>query len=204
MPMDGLLAPRKFSEEKLFLLQQYDNGDFFIYGWTTILAGKGYKVLTSEQAAPLIELSKMKKNNVAFIEDKSVLKGIKKIEEVASKTVPVKPIEEPDEADDADDADDEDTQEVVKEAISNPDETKADLDEVREISVDQETMQAREMKYIRKIEKKNDLEEHMLKKYQCEIPEGRLSAMKAIANSMISDLAKENRLYLVDNSVKIK
>ena len=41
----------------------------------------------------------------------------------------------------------------------------------------------------------------MLEKYQCEIPSGQLSTMKVFANSMIGDLAKDNRLYLVDDKI---
>jgi hypothetical protein len=82
--------------------------------------------------------------------------------------------------------------------------TTHNLDQVRDINVSQEDIQAAEMKYIRSLQHKTSLESHMLTKYQCEIPMGRLDVMKAMANGMINDLAKDNRLYYVDGGVVTK
>jgi hypothetical protein len=43
----------------------------------------------------------------------------------------------------------------------------------------------------------------MLEKYQCDIPVGRLTAMKAIANSMIADLSSGDRLYLIGDELTL-
>jgi len=100
------------------------------------------------------------------------------------------------------DGDESNTESIVNDAVKNVKSNKVvNDDEVRELSVSQEAIQIKEAKYIKSLQHKSTLESHMLEKYQCEIPTGRLDAMKALANSMISDLAKANRLYLIDGEV---
>jgi hypothetical protein len=187
-------------KDELWLLQKYDNGDFFIYAWTTILAAKGYKVLTAEQVKPFLELQNRGDNNVKHLEDVSVFDDAKETNNKAGfqrdEAIRKKLLEDEGLADKSD----EETQGIVDDVSGRGGES-ADLDQIRDINISQEDIQADEMKYIKSLQHKTSLENHMLTKYQCEIPMGRLDVMKAMANSMINDLAKDNRLYYVDGEV---
>jgi hypothetical protein len=194
-------------KEELWLMQKYDNGDFFIYGWTPILAAKGYKVLTTEQAKPYQDLMAKGKgqNNVEFLEDTELFdiaketaqkSGFVRDEMLRKEALAREGI--------TDENDDEETVDLVGKVAGTGEDTTHNLDQVRDISTSQEDVQAAEMKHIKSLQHKTSLENHMLTKYQCEIPMGKLSMMKAMANSMINDLAKENRLYFVDGGVAVK
>jgi len=188
----------------LYLLQVFNSGDFFVYHWTPTLAKKGYKVLTIDEAKVYMDLSKKGKNNVSFLQDEgdelvatNLTHGYVEPKRVlASVEEP-----EPDEvAEDIEDADDSDTQSVIEDAVKDNAEKPVSEDEIRDIHVDQEDILAAEMKHIRGLQYKTHLEKHMLEKYQCDIPVGRLSVMKAQANDMLTKLAKENRLYFVEGN----
>jgi hypothetical protein len=159
--------------------------------------------MTIEQAAPYLKLCKMGKNHVDNVKNKDFIKSIKKIFEVSGKAG--RALAEKVEAqrvEDLENADDSNTQKIVKKVVKdNVKKQMIDDGETRELSVSQEAIQIKEAKYVKSLQHKSTLESHMLEKYQCEIPSGRLEAMKALANSMISDLAKDNRLYLVDGQV---
>jgi hypothetical protein len=160
-------------------------------------AKKGYKVLTPDQALPLIELAKEGKNNVEHVETTEqfeifeTAREIHKANFIETKIIPELEAES-------------ETTAIVAEAVSKQvDVAPPDLDAVRDIHVDQEDIQAQEMKFIKSLQHKSSLEQHMLEKYQTEIPMGRLDTMKAIANQMLCDLAKENRLYLIDGKIVV-
>ena len=191
-------------KEKLWLLQKYDNGDFFIYGWTTLTAAKGYKVLTQEQADPYIKLLVKGKGNAKYLDNTELFDDATETNQESGWTRDEKLRKKLLENAGLDEADDSETQEIVDDVASKGVKRGNDLDEVRDINVSQEDIQALEMKHIKSLQHKTSLENHMLTKYQCEIPMGRLSTMKAMANSMITELAKDNRLYFVDGGVVIK
>lgn len=185
-------------ETALYLMQLYDNGDFTIYSWTPILAKKGYKVLTVEQAQPYIALSKMGKNNVEFVKNRKLIDS-------ANVTNDISGWNSRRDEEERKIAKASKTDEIIEEVVNTEKPPRQiDDDEIRELSVSQEDIQASEMKFIKSVQHKTTLESHMLEKYQCELPTGRLDAMKALANSMISDLAKDNRLYYVDGQITIK
>jgi len=183
--------------ENLWLLQTYDNGDFHIYGWTPALAKKNLRPITDEQANHLMQLIRSKRNNVKYVDDPG---DLFMTQEELSKLIKVKP--RADMEDDIED-DDENTRELIKSVVKTDkvDEPK-NLDEVRDINISQEDIMAAELKAIQAFKHKSSLEKHMLEKYQLEIPPGRFSVMKALANKMITDLAKENRLYMVDGLIE--
>jgi hypothetical protein len=187
------------TNEKLWLLQKFDNGDFFIYGWTPIQAAKGYKVLTAEQVKPYLDLQAKGENNVKYLKDVEIFDSAKETNNKSGfnrdEAIRKKKLEE------AGLKNDEDTQGIIDEVAGKGEAYKPNLDEVRDIEFAQEDIQAAEMKYIKGLQHKTSLESHMLTKYQCEIPMGRLDVMKAMANGMINDLAKENRLYYIDGGV---
>jgi hypothetical protein len=187
------------TNEKLWLLQKFDNGDFFIYGWTPIQAAKGFKVLTSDQVKPYLDLQAKGHNNVKYLDNDEVFESAKETNNKSGfnrdEAIRIKKLEE------AGLKNDEDTQGIIDEVAGKGEAYKPNLDEVRDIEFAQEDIQAAEMKHIKGLQHKTSLENHMLTKYQCEIPMGRLDVMKAIANGMINDLAKENRLYYVDGGV---
>jgi hypothetical protein len=188
---------------ELYLFKLFNSGQFTVMAWSPIQAKKGYTVMTVDQAEPYLKLCKMGKNHVDNVKDKTFIKTVKKIFEVSGKAGRALADKlEAQRVEDLEGADDSKTKAIVKDAVK----TKAkgqmiDNGETRELSVTQEAVQIKEVKYIKGLQHKSTLETHMLEKYQCEIPSGRLDAMKAIANSMISDLAKDNRLYLVDGQV---
>jgi hypothetical protein len=188
--------------EKLWLLQKFDNGDFFIYGWTPIQAAKGYKVLTAEQVKPYLALQDKGQNNVKYLDDVEVFESAKETNNKSGfnrdEAIRIKKLEE------AGLKNDEDCQAIISEVAGKGEAYKPTLDEVRDISFSQEDIQAAEMKHIKSLQHKTSLESHMLTKYQCEIPMGRLDVMKAMANDMINDLAKQERLYYVDGGVVSK
>lgn len=177
--------PKK-ADGSSFLLQLYENGDFVIYHWTPFLAVKGYKTLTPEQAAPLQKLASNGKANVKHIENKTVLASIE------SARV------------EGDDIDEERTEAIVDDVVSNHIKKEEEkLDDSHALIVSQDDIKVMELAHISQIKHKSSLERHMLEKYQCEIPVGRLSSMKSIANSMIEDLSSSHRLYLVAGEVKM-
>jgi len=187
---------------ELYLLQLYNDGTFTVYAWTPIIAKKGYTVMTAEQAEPYILLASKGNNHVDYVEDKDFIKSIKNVTEVSGKNgrklADVLAVKE----ETAVDGDESNTESIVNDAVENVKSNKVvNDDEIRELSVSQESIQIKELNYIRSLQHKSTLESHMLEKYQCEIPTGRLDAMKALANSMIGDLAKSNRLYLIDGEV---
>jgi hypothetical protein len=190
-------------EADLFLFKLFNSGQFVVVGWSPMQAKKGYTVMTKEQAVPYLKLCKMGKNHVDNVRDKTFLKSVKTIFEVSGKAGRALADKlEAQRVEDLKDADDSETQAIVKDAVSKSAKGQTiDEGEVRELSVTQESVQIKECKYIKSLQHKSTLESHMLEKYQCEVPSGRLDAMKAIANGMISDLAKDNRLYLVDGQV---
>ena len=182
-------------ETDLYLLQLYNDGTFTVYRWTSILARKGYTVMTAEQAKPYIRLANGGKNHIDHVKNKDFIDSIKNVVEVSGKNgralaERLKAAEEASKTDS-----------IIEDAVSKKPDQTIDPDQVRELSVSQESIQIKEAKFIKSLQHKSTLESHMLEKYQCEIPSGRLDHMKAIANSMISDLAKDNRLYLVDGEV---
>jgi hypothetical protein len=187
-------------EAELFLLKLFNSGQFVVVAWSPIQAKKGYTVMTKEQAQPYLKLCKMGKNHIDNVKDKTFIKSVKKIFEVSGKAGRALADKlEAQRVEDLENADDSSTKAIVKDAVSKSSEGQMiDDGETRELSVTQESVQIKEVKYIKSLQHKSTLETHMLEKYQCEIPSGRLDAMKALANSMISDLAKDNRLYLVD------
>jgi hypothetical protein len=186
-------------KDELWLLQKFDNGDFFIYGWTPIQAAKGFKVLTAEQVKPYLDLQSKGDNNVKYLDDLDIFESAKETNNKSGfnrdEAIRIKKLEE------AGLKNDEDAQAIISEVAGKGDKYEPNLDEVRDIAFSQEDIQAAEMKHIRGLQHKTSLENHMLTKYQCEIPMGRLDVMKAMANGMINDLAKENRLYYVDGGV---
>jgi hypothetical protein len=163
-----------------------------------LLAKKGYKPITDEQAKELLELTKQKKNNIKFVKN-----GIEMFAATneSSKFIQV----DVDGAVVDDEEDDTETRDIIGNAVKTKLNTEPKkLDDVREISMSQEKIQAEEQRAITGFQHKSTLERHMLEKYQLEIPPGRLSVMKAQANKMICDLAKQNRLYLVDGQIEAK
>lgn len=181
--------------EQLWLVQKYDNGDFFLYHWTPILAKKGYTVLKESDAKSLLDLVRKKKNNVRYLEEdtfKTTNDTIKLIKVV------------PDEETEIEEGEDENTAKLVASVSADAKDVDRPLDEVRDIEVTQEDIMSKEIKVIASFKHKSTLENHLLSKYQLEIPMDRLSVMKAIANKMITDLAKQNRLYLVDGLIDAK
>ena len=174
----------------LFLYKVTKEGDFALFGWSPFLVKKGYKTLTKEEAEPLQKLLGMGKGNLKYIESKKIL------EFLGTARVEGDPIE-----DNEDDIDNEIVADVVDGDNAPPGEKP--LEETRKLMVTQEDIEARELKYIKGMTHKSTLEKHMLEKYQCEIPVGRLTAMKAIANSMIADLSSSNRLYLVGDELTL-
>ena len=183
----------KKADGKLWLFQVYDNGDFALYHWTPFLAKKGYKVMTDEEAAPLQKLLGIGKGNMKYVDSKQVK------ESLGEARVEGQPLDDIDE----DDVDNEIIADVIESAKDNAPPGEKPLDESRALIVTQEDIMERELKYIKGMTHKSTLEKHMLEKYQCEIPVGRLDAMKAIANSMISDLSETNRLYLVGDELTL-
>ena len=182
----------KKADGKLWLFQVYENGDFCLYHWTPFLAKKGYKVMTDEEAAPLQKLLGIGKGNMKYVDSKEVK------ESLGEARVEGEPVDEDDDLDDNPIIDD-----VISDTRENAPPGDRPLDEVKQLIVTQEDIMAREIKYIKGMTHKSTLEKHMLEKYQCEIPVGRLTAMKAIANSMISDLSESNRLYLVGDELTL-
>jgi len=185
---------------ELYLLKIFNNGKFSVIAWSPMQAKKGYAVMTVEQAQPYLKLASKGKNHVDNVKNKAFIKSVKKVFEVsgkAARTLADKALEQ-----ELEQQDNSSTESIVKDAVSKSAEgTTIDGDEIRELSVTQESIQIKEAKYIKGLQHKSALETHMLEKYQCEIPTGRLDIMKTLANSMISDLAKDNRLYLVDGEV---
>jgi hypothetical protein len=188
---------------KLWLLQKFDNGDFYIYGWTPIQAAKGFKVLTEKEVKPFLDLQSKGKSNVKYLDDARIFDdaketnnkaGFQRDEAIRRKLAEVEGVADEDD-------DDEGTRNIVDDVSGRGEESSINPDEIRDINISQEDIQSAEMKHIQSLQHKTSLENHMLSKYQCEIPMGRLSTMKAIANSMITELAKENRLYYVDGGV---
>ena len=174
----------------LFLYKVTKEGDFTIFGWSPFLVKKGYKVLTKEEAKPLQKLLSMGKGHLKYIENKKML------EFLGTARIEGEPIE-----DDDDDVDNEIIADVTNDNNAPP--GGKPLEETKKLMVTQEDIMERELKYIKGMTHKSTLEKHMLEKYQCEIPVGRLTAMKAIANSMIDDLSSSNRLYLVGDELTL-
>ena len=182
----------KKADGKLFLFQLYDNGDFCIYHWTPFLSKKGYKTMTAEDVAPLQKLLSIGKGNMRHVENE----GLRESLGCARK--------EGEEIDDLDDEiDNQIIADVIEESKSNAPEGGRPLEETRKLEVTQHDILQQELRYIKGMTHKSTLEKHMLEKYQCEIPVGRLTAMKSIANSMLSDLCEGNRLYLVGNELTL-
>jgi len=185
---------------ELWLMQKYDNGDFYMYRWTPMLAKKGYKVMTEAQAKPFVQMMKTGKNNVKHIDERSVSLVYDTAKETDHKAGFMIDAPIPEMVDE-----DSETRAIVAEAVGTHAEGAGnDLDKVRDICIGQEDIQAQEMKFIKSLQHKSSLERHMLEKYQAEVPVGRLDAMKALANQMICEFAKEERLYLVDGGVIMK
>ena len=202
------------NQSDLFLLQKFDNGDFFIYGWTTILATKGYKVLTKEESTPYIKLIKEGKNNLRYLKAKEFevldeavatdnCSGVKWDEKEELRLKREQGIET-DEVIEAEDELEAVTESIIDKAVSVEVDAPQDLDEVRNINISQEDIQLAEQKHIKGLRHKSTVEKHMLEKYQMEIPPGKLDVMKATANNMIVQLAKANRLYTVDGKITTK
>jgi hypothetical protein len=188
---------------KLYLFKLFNNGDFSIFTWSPILAKKGYTVMTPEQAAPYIKLAGGGKANTKYVKDKTFINTVKNVTEVSGKSG--RKLAQVIEDKRLEDLDNTSTKEIIDGAVnSDLKAVKIDDDEVRELVISQESIQIKETNYLKSLQHKSTLENHMLEKYQCEIPVGRLDTMRAMANSMISDLAKEGRLYLVDGQVAIK
>jgi hypothetical protein len=178
---------------ELFLYKVTKEGDFTLMGWSPIKAKKGYKVLTKEEVVPLQKLLGMGKGHLKYIESKTLL------EFLSTARVAGEPLPE----DDDDDMDNEVVSDVTKHDRENAPPGDRPLEETRKLMVTQEDIMERELKYIKGMTHKSTLEKHMLEKYQCEIPVGRLTAMKAIADSMIADLSSDNRLYLVGDELTL-
>ena len=156
---------------EMYCLKLFNNGKFSIMAWTPIVAKKGYAVLTTEQAKPYLRLAQGGKNHIDNVKNKDFIKSIKKVFEVSGKAgraleEKVKALEE----DSASNVDD-----IVKDVVSNKvkNQTVND-DEVRELSVSQESIQVQELKFIKGLQHKSTLESHMLEKYQCSIEQCRL------------------------------
>ena len=199
----------------LYLLQKYDDGTFFVYNWTPMQATKGYKVLTAEEAEPYLELAKTGKNNELYLEgeartkidrmEPTNFKTVKAQADAKKKRIPnipeIPPMEVPEEEFDEESAVNM-TDSIVEDVVTQPVEKKADGEEKpKPLSVSQDEIFEMEIDYIRGLQHKSTLETHLLDKYQLEIPIGRLATMKSFANQMLKDLAKDNRLYLVDGKV---
>jgi hypothetical protein len=195
---------KRGNEDNLFLFKLFNDGTFSVLSWTPIQAKKGFTVMTQEKAAPYLRLAQGGKNHIDHVKDKTFIKSVKKIFEVSGKAG--RNLADKVEANrlaDLEAVDDANTQDIVKNVtMNNKEKQTVDGDQVRELSVTQESIQIKEAKYIKGLQHKSTLESHMLEKYQCEIPSGKLDTMKVLANSMINDLAKDNRLYLVDDQVK--
>jgi len=187
-------------ETDLWLMQKYDNGDFYIYRWTRILAKKGYTVLRPGQAKPLLKLQKIGKNNVKWLDEKSLQAIYANASETDHKAGFMKEQKIPELTEDKE------TQAIVAEAVAGAADREAgrDLDKVSDIHIDQEDIQIQETKFIKSLQHKTSLESHMLEKYQVEIPMGKLDNMKTYAKQMINDLAKDGRLFLVDGGVAMR
>jgi len=184
----------------VYLLKVFNNGKFSVIAWSPMQAKKGYAVLSKSQAKPYLDLAKKGKGHIDNLKSREFVDSIKKVFEVSGKAG--RDLADKLEAQKLEDVDDSETQKIVKDVASNNESNQTiDGDEVRELSITQETIQIKEAKYIKGLQHKSTLETHMLEKYQCELPSGRLDIMKTLANSMITDLAKDNRLYLVDGQV---
>lgn len=177
---------KKVQMHKIWLMQKYDNGDFYLYPWTPMLAKKDYTVLDNEEAEQYLAMQKEGKNNVRFLKDSESFDVMRTTDnKPATVKEPVK--------------DESETEGIIDDVTNTPLAVdKIGDDEVRELSISQEGIMAKEMKFIKAARHKTTLERHMLEKYQVEIPAGQLTIMKSIANQMITDLAKENRLYLFE------
>jgi hypothetical protein len=192
----------------LFLLQKYDNGDFYVYAWAVGISKKGYTPITRKQAEPLIDLMKQGKGNKKFLTAKSLAlfdgakatdnsSGVKWEEEEARRQ---RLLDLDQETVDMIEGDD---NPLIEDVVnSKADGTDLELDAVRNITVSQEDIQAKELKHINKIRSKVGVEEYMLSKYQVEVPHDKLDVMKAVASSIVGELAKSNRLYLVDGKLE--
>ena len=191
------------NDEELYLLKLFNNGNFSVIRWTPITAKKGFTVMTKEKAAPYLKLAQMGKGHIDNVKDKAFINSIKNVFEVSGKAG--RNLADKKEARrlaDLEAIDASNTDGIVKDVVKNTVKSQTfDDSEVRELSVSQESIQIKEARYIKGLQHKSTLESHMLEKYQCAIPAGKLDTMKVLANSMISDLAKKNRLYLIDDKV---
>ena len=185
--------------KQLYLLQKYDNGDFYVYHWTPSLAAKGYNVLEPEAAQEYLDLQIEGKNNISYLKESSTFQEFKDTNEKSGWVDPEEiDIEDLEEFDDGEDSGiiDKIGDTVVREEDTEEDET-------IDIDISQEDILAKELKYVKGLSHKSSVEKHLLEKYQVEIPVGTLSAMKALANQMLTDLSNKDRLYLVDKGVKL-
>lgn len=176
----------KKADGKLFLLQRYDNGDFCLYHWTPFLAKKGYKTLTAEEAIPYQKLLKVGKANMSYVENKKMKA------ELESARVEGEVFDE------------ESTNAIVEDVVSNQVVKEDDtIEDPHDLIVTQDDILEQELAFVKSLTHKSSLERHMLEKYQCEVPVGRLASMKSLANSMLTDLSHSNRLYLVAGEIKL-
>jgi hypothetical protein len=185
----------------LYLLQKWDNGDFFIYKWAVGISKKGYTPIKETQAKRLIELCSSKKGNSKYLEHKDDI-ALFHDAKATEKSSGVRWDEEEARRKAVDDFDAEENNSIIDDALGMKVEVEApDINEAKNLSDSQEDIQAKELKHIRSLRFKTKLEEYMLKKYQVDIPTDKLDVMKAVANSVIGELAKKNRLYLIDGKI---
>jgi len=193
-----------------YLLQKWDNGDFFVYRWTPMLAGKGYKVMTAEDAKPYLDLQLVGKSNVSFLEDTKHFDGVKPSNQATEfQAVDAEGRAVDVNVADIEDLDDSETQSIISDMYDDAEEIDdyeidGTLDEVKLLEVSQESILEKELSFVKSCTHPKTLEKHFLEKYQIELPQEKFLTVKAMADSMLRDLAGSNRLYLIDNQIKVK
>lgn len=183
--------------KELFLLQKYDNGDFYVYNWTPSLAQKGYVPLSEDDATEYLALQLEGKNNSSYLEENQNFQEIKVTNEksgwVDPEEIDVEDLVEFEEGDDV----------GIINDLEQVDNEEVDEDELLKIDITQEDILAKELSYIKRCSHKSTVEKHLLEKYHVEIPVGQLNNMKVMANQMLTSLCNDGKLYLMDGEVKL-
>jgi light-regulated signal transduction histidine kinase (bacteriophytochrome) len=175
-------------KDKFWLLQSYEDGTFFMYEWTPILAKKpNMRPVKGDEAVKLLKLVRKGNNHVKFLGGKArevVDESVKKAVELAEdKSITRKLLEE-----------------NAKKAKAQAEATKNE--EAPQINYSQGDILEMEVAAMADMRTRADVETHMLKKYQVEMPPvDKLGEMRQNAAELLEKLAKDDRLYLTDGRV---
>ena len=175
-------------KDKFWLLQTYEDGTFYMYEWTPILAAKpNMRPVKGEEATKLLKLIRTGSNHIKFLGGKTQ----KVVDESMQAAIKL--------------AEDESITEKLLEENAKKAKAKAEAlknEEPTQVNYSMGDILELEVSAIQEMRTRADVETHMLKKYQVEMPPvEKLGEMRQNASELLEKLAQDDRLYLTDGRV---